>query len=877
MKNNKSSAFRNLNSYRRRKMKSRFSLIDLFAVVQELRQYIGMRLNNVYDINAKTYLLKLSKYDKKVMIIFESGIRLHSTEHGWSKNIMPSGFSMKLRKHLRDKRLEDINVVGLDRIVDMRFGNGPAAYHLLIELYDRGNVVLTDSEYVILNILRPRTIEADNVRYAVRETYVVEVREFKEYRRTANEEMANRLLHACQPGDTLHKCLVSRFPYGPVLFEHCLLENKLSLRMKVQTVTEDQSLVSALALSLSSAFELFEKICNEPSRGYLKMTIEENAAGEQIEIFHEFHPYFFSQFANSECKQFDTFNGAVDEYFSKLDSQKHQQKQLQQERAALKRLENVRQDHEQRLANLKADQILKERMAIAVELNSETVEQALAVLRSAIASKLEWFQINEMIQDARDLGDPVAGKILRLCLERNAFVMRLPVDVFENDQELGDTDTVDVEIDLALSSHQNSRRWFTQMKESALKQKKTIAAGGKALKSAELRTKEQLKSTRQKTNVGKVRKMFWFEKFHWFLSSDRLLVLAGRDAKQNEILVKRYLKPGDLYVHADLRGAASVVIKKSEDKRPIPPKTLNEAAALAICLSAAWESKVVTSAWWVKHDQVSKSAPSGEYLKTGGFMIRGKKNYLTASQLVMGFGLLFRLDSESAARHLEKRRQAEDEHDDKEANCDNHFQDEQRKQRKHHKKDISELSEQSFHSVNSEEFAYPDVEIPLDGLKLGSEIETQHEEEEEEKLGKATATAAAVEEEEDGDEDDEKEEEEEEEEEEYDVNVVQNETLDAIQCLTGNPTEDDNILFALPVCAPYAALNNYKFKVKLTPGTTKKGKAIKTAIDLFMHDRTAWPGLREFIKVIQEQDVARDFPGKVKVLAPNLHSVRKKR
>ncbi|KRZ95307.1 Nuclear export mediator factor Nemf [Trichinella sp. T8] len=846
-------------------MKGRFSLIDLLAVVQELRQYIGMRLNLIYDINTKTYLLKLSKPDKKVMIIFESGIRLHSTDYGWSKNIMPSGFTMKLRKHLRDKRLEDISVVGLDRIVDMRFGNGPTACHLIIELYDRGNVVLTDSEYVILNILRARTIEADNVRYAVRETYVVEVREFEEYRRTADEEMASRLLHACQPGDTLHKCLVPHFPYGPVLLEHCLLENKLSLRMKVQAVIGDQSLVSALALSLSLAFELFEKICNEPSRGYLKMTVEENTAGERIEIFHEFHPYFFSQFANSECKQFDTFNGAVDEYFSKLDSQKCQQKQLQQERAALKRLENVRQDHEQRLANLQADQMLKERMAVAVELNSETVEQALAVLRSAIAMKLEWFQINEMIQDARDLGDPVAGKIVRLCLERNAFVMRLPVDVFDDDQELGDAETVDVEIDLALSSHQNSRRWFSQMKESALKQKKTIAAGGKALKSAELRTKEQLKSTRQKTNIGKVRKMFWFEKFHWFFSSDRLLVIAGRDAKQNEMLVKRYLKPGDLYVHADLRGAASVVIKQSEDKGPIPPKTLNEAAALAVCLSAAWESKVVTSAWWVKHDQVSKSAPSGEYLKTGGFMIRGKKNYLTASQLVMGFGLLFRLDSESAARHLEKRCQAEDGLDGEEANCDN-LQDEQNKPRK---LVTSELSEQSFNSVNSEEFSYPDVEIPLDGLKLESEKETQHEEEEEKEFGKATA--AAVEEEDDDDE------EEEEEDEGYDVNVVQNETLDAIQCLTGNPTEDDNILFALPVCAPYAALSNYKFKVKLTPGTTKKGKAIKTAIDLFMQDRTAWPGLREFIKVIQEQDVARDFPGKVKVSAPNLQSVRKKR
>jgi predicted ribosome quality control (RQC) complex YloA/Tae2 family protein len=57
---------------------------------------------------------------------------------------------------------------------------------------------------------------------------------------------------------------------------------------------------------------------------------------------------------------------------------------------------------------------------------------------------------------------------------------------------------------------------------------------------------------------------------------------------------------------------------------PVPPKTLNEAGTMAICNSAAWDAKVVTSAWWVNHDQVSKTAPSGEYLTTGSFMIRGQ-------------------------------------------------------------------------------------------------------------------------------------------------------------------------------------------------------------------------------------------------------------
>lgn len=104
------------------------------------------------------------------------------------------------RKHLKTRRLVSVKQLGIDRIVDFQFGSDEAAYHLIVELYDRvsakrvlrkethehgpcwcspvlssqGNVVLTDHEYVILNILRFRTDEADDVRFAVRERYPVD-------------------------------------------------------------------------------------------------------------------------------------------------------------------------------------------------------------------------------------------------------------------------------------------------------------------------------------------------------------------------------------------------------------------------------------------------------------------------------------------------------------------------------------------------------------------------------------------------------------------------------------------------------------------------------------------------------------------------------
>lgn len=214
---------------------------------------------------------------------------------------------------------------------------------------------------------------------------------------------------------------------------------------------------------------------------------------------------------------------------------------------------------------------------------------------------------------------------------------------------------MNVDIDLDLTAFANARKYYDKKRSAAMKQQKTIDAHGKALKSAEKKTKQTLKEVQTITNINKARKVYWFEKFYWFITSENYLVIGGRDQQQNELIVKRYMKPNDVYVHADLHGASSVVVKNPTDQA-IPPKSLNEAGTMAICYSVAWEAKVVTTAWWVNASQVSKTAPTGEYLTTGSFMIRGKKNYLPPCHLVMGLGFLFKLEDGSVLRHKDERR-----------------------------------------------------------------------------------------------------------------------------------------------------------------------------------------------------------------------------
>ena len=59
-----------------------------------------------------------------------------------------------------------------------------------------------------------------------------------------------------------------------------------------------------------------------------------------------------------------------------------------------------------------------------------------------------------------------------------------------------------------------------------------------------------------------------------------------------------------------------------------------------------------------------------------------------------------------------------------------------------------------------------------------------------------------------------------------------------------------------------------RYKVKILPGQSKRGKASKTAVSIFMADKLATNRERDLIKSLKDQDVGRNLPGKVKLAVP---------
>ncbi|KAJ1858561.1 hypothetical protein LPJ57_007023, partial [Coemansia sp. RSA 486] len=125
------------------------------------------------------------------------------------------------------------------------------------------------------------------------------------------------------------------------------------------------------------------------------------------------------------------------------------------------------------------------------------------------------------------------------------------------------------------------------------------------------------------------------------------------------------------------------------------------------------------------------------------------------------------------------------------------------------------------------------------------------------------------------------------------------EHMDVLDMLTGTPLPGDNLSSAIPMCAPYSALSSCKYRVKLVPGSMKKGKACKMAVTVMLaaadgnkprsvHSSDAAEAARlelqnilanrekELMKVVPEPEMIAQMLGKVKVTAPNMESLRQK-
>ncbi len=267
-------------------MKKELSSLDLRYLVKEFSILKNAKVNKLYQYRNELLLdLHVPSKGKHLLKVFLSNlIYITKEKRDYSS---PSGFCMFLRKNLTNSRLRNISQIESERILDLEFEK-EKKYHLIIELFSKGNIILCRSDYKILGALivqrwSNREIKKGNKYIHPERAYSL----FKIKEKQLKELIENSKM------DSIVKILAVDLGMGGVYAEELCLLAKLDKNKKDLNDKE----IKKLYLKL-------KKLTNsKPSIG-----IYEN--GDIV-------PFKLEQFKELKFEKYKTFYEAIDEKYGK--------------------------------------------------------------------------------------------------------------------------------------------------------------------------------------------------------------------------------------------------------------------------------------------------------------------------------------------------------------------------------------------------------------------------------------------------------------------------------------------------------------------------------------------------------------------------------
>ncbi|AMM55029.1 ribosome rescue protein RqcH [Pyrococcus kukulkanii] len=574
-------------------MKESMTSVDVKYVVDELQSIIGSRVEKIYH-EGNEVRIKLHKAGEgRIDLLIEAGRRIHVTTY-IKENLQPTSFAMLLRKHLSGKFLTGIEQREFDRIVILHFGE----YRIIAELFGKGNIVFVNGNWEIIGALRYEEFKDRSIKPKIK--YV-----FPPTKENPLRISFERFVELMKEEDTeIVRALARKLSIGGLYSEEILLRAGIDKMKKVSELTEED---------LKKIYETMLSVLNAEKKPNIVYK-----DGEMVDVL----PIDLLWYSNYHKKVYGTFSKALDEYFGKLSiekAKKEKTKALQEKKKALeislKRIEEQMKGFEKEAKD-------NQEKGDLLYANYTLVREVLETIKNGIR-KLGVEEVKKRIENAKKEGYPWA---------------KLIVDV------TGDTLVLNLEgkkvrLDINKSLEENAELFYEKAKKARQKLEGAKKAYEETKKKIESIEKEIAKEEKD-ISIKKLekRKKKWFEKFRWFISSEGFLVIGGKDATTNEIVVKKYMNENDLYCHADIWGAPHVIVKNGQKAGD---KTIFEACQFAVSMSRAWNEGLASGdAYWVYPNQVSKQAPAGEYLPKGAFMIYGKRNWLHGIPLKLAIGIV---------------------------------------------------------------------------------------------------------------------------------------------------------------------------------------------------------------------------------------------
>ncbi|MGA7076262.1 MAG: ribosome rescue protein RqcH [Halobacteriota archaeon] len=567
-------------------MKTVMTSVDVAALLPELDVLIGAKLEKAYQLTPVELRLKLATKNGKHDLVIEAGKRLHLTSTPTAAPALPPSFPMLLRKELKGGRISTIAQYDFDRVVEIRFVRGDDERYLICELFSKGNVILADESKRIILPLR-------GVRSATRQVVRGQQYEYPATQLSPIDLSYNEFEAAITPvSRDVVRTLATRFNMGGLYAEEICLRAEVEKSSASVSPGEVQRLYVALR-------EVFDPLRSNTLKPHV---VYENESAP-VDVL----PFEVSQFDRYEKHYFPSFNQALDVYYGlKIEGPEtapathaRLQKIIDRQTAAIQQFKNQERENKS-----KGDLLFEK---------YQEIDRLINTVREARRSKT-WGEVN------RALGS-------------FSFFKQVDQSTGTITIEVGEV-LIDVVVDVDVP--QNAQKYYEKAKVMKAKAEGAERALTLSLKKMNEEQGSEAKQLGLEKRRIKKKKTRWYERYRWFFSTEGFLIVGGRDADTNEELVKKYLEPRDIFLHADVYGAPAVIVK-SQGKEISEP-TLREAAQFAVSYSAIWKQGLGSGrCYWVHPDQVSKTPESGEHVPKGAFIIRGERHYLESpARLAIG-------------------------------------------------------------------------------------------------------------------------------------------------------------------------------------------------------------------------------------------------
>jgi len=579
--------------------------LDIAVVVSELNRLVKEAfVDNIYHLKQSTLLIKLRREGSLNHLLIEAGRRIHLTWYLVQVPDRPSSFCMSLRKWLRNGRLAEVSQPESERIVVLDVSTWAGVCRLIVELFGKGNIVLVDAEGKIRNALHKRRM---------RDRDVVPGEEFRmpppsgaNLWRLTPDDLAELTKRRVSVVRALGSSLGVTSPYS----DEALASAGMDPLTEASALTKEQ--LQALQASLQ---RLSEQATSAEPRPLLIVDGE----GKAQDVI----PFAMSTYSSLPAKSFPTFNQALDEYFTELSSAGAREDRRGELEQQLVEHERIVQQQLDRLRELQRVADEESRMADMIMANLPALKGLQERIISSRREGLSWDDISNQVSS------------LQLSTQEPLMVVRLDPATHSVTVKV---EATELALDFLRPPQEEAQARYQEAKVARRKILGVEAALQHVKEKAmELRTRSADGLERQES-AQRRREEPWYGRFHSFRSSEGFLVVAGKDAGSNEALIKRHVDPHDIVFHSEAPGAPFVVVK-TEAKSPGEP-TVHEAAIFTVCHSRAWRQGFgSSSAFYVRPEQVSKRAPSGEYLMRGSFMILGPRNYIRGVSLRYAVGV----------------------------------------------------------------------------------------------------------------------------------------------------------------------------------------------------------------------------------------------